>query len=160
MCVHSTLPVASLIAITFDSMSCRYTTPFTTTGVVAYPSATPAVAASPVDSIGTHHATPSCATFEAVIALATSRVFCRLAPGRVHAAATPGLGELAGAALAELAGAGLVAPACLPEQLGALACGVLPEQPATARPAAASTVTPATPVRVTKHLIWRLSRLA
>jgi hypothetical protein len=30
--------------------------------------------------------------------------------------------------------------------------------PAAARPAAASRVTPATPVRVTKHLIWLLCR--
>src|ERR1700730_5875065 len=130
-------------------MSCRYTTPFTSTGGAEYPSVSPMALASPVDSIGTHQATLSWATFEAVIALATSRVFCMSPPGSVQAAATPGLAELAGAVLA--------APACLPEQLGALACGVLPEQPATARPAAASTVTPATPVRVTKHLIWLLS---
>src|SRR5271169_2606850 len=105
--------------------------------------------ASPVDSIGTHQATPSWATLEAVIALATSRVLARLPPGSVQAAATPGLAELAGTVLA--------APACLPEQLGALACGVLLAQPLAARLAAASRVTLATVVRVTKHLIWLIS---
>ena len=39
--------------------------------------------------MGTHHATPSCATFELVIGLATSRVFARLPPGSVQSAAAP-----------------------------------------------------------------------
>jgi hypothetical protein len=42
---------------------------------------------------GTVHATPSFETFELVIALATSRVFCRLPPGSVQPAATAGLVE-------------------------------------------------------------------
>ena len=32
---HVTLPVAGSMAVTFDSRSCVYTTPFTTAGVVA-----------------------------------------------------------------------------------------------------------------------------
>src|SRR6185312_9869798 len=67
------------------------------TGVVATPSGKPALPALPVDSTGTHQATPSVETFELVIALATSRVFCRLAPGSVQAGATPGPGEVTAA---------------------------------------------------------------
>ena len=119
MCVHSTLPVASRIAITFDSRSWVYTTPCTTTGVVAYPSASPAAWASPVDSTGTHHATPSLVTSELVIGLATSRVFCRLPPGSVQAAATAGLRRAARRAPT------WPAAACLAKQLATLELALL-----------------------------------
>ena len=51
----------------------------------------------PVDSTGTHHATPSVETFELVIALATSRVFSRLPPGSVQPGATAGFAGPPGA---------------------------------------------------------------
>ena len=92
MCRHNTVPVARRIAITFDSRSCTYTTPRTTTGVLAY---APSVCAMGIRS-GTVHATPRRDTFEAVSLLATSRVFARLPPGSDHPAATAGLPRLAG----------------------------------------------------------------
>src|SRR5580692_4142839 len=104
--------------------------------------------ASPVDSIGTHQATPSCATFEEVIALCTSRVLARFAPGSVQPAATAGPGELAWALLA------VPGAACLPEQLATLV--VLPLlvlQPAAARPAATTMAAVVTALRLTKHPI-------
>ena len=91
---------------------------------------------APVDSIGTHHATPSVETFEPVIELATSRVFCRLPPGSVQPAAAPDA-------------AGWTPVEAQPAVLGLL---VLP-QPPTARPAATTRVTLATAGRLTKHLI-------
>ena len=54
---------------------------------------------TPVDSIGTHHATPSVETLELVIALATSRVLARLPPGSVQPAATAGAGDRRAAGL-------------------------------------------------------------
>jgi hypothetical protein len=102
---------------------------------------------TPVDSTGTHHATPSVDTFELLITLATSRVFARLPPGSVQPAATAGLDEPPGALLA------VPAAACLAKQLAVLELALLLAQPPTARPAATSTVTLATPVRLTKHLI-------
>src|SRR5215472_121870 len=95
---------------------------------------------------GTHHATPSCATFEALIGPATSRVFARLAPGSVQAAAAAGLRDPPGAVLAAAAAAG-------PDtQLATVELPPLP-QPLAARPAAASTLTLAARVRLTKRLI-------
>src|SRR5215467_2601065 len=95
---------------------------------------------------GTHHATPSCATSEALIGPATSRVFARLAPGSVQAAAAAGLREPPGAVLAAPAAAG-------PDtQLATVELPPLP-QPLAARPAAASTLTLAARVRLTKRLI-------
>src|SRR5437763_10309533 len=114
-------------------------------------------------SIGTVHATPSFDTLELLIALATSRVFCRLPPGSVQPAATGGLagppaatGGLAGppAAPAPLGTAGLTAPpaapagaaaAALEKQAGALELPLLLlPQPPAASPAAATRDTPAT----------------
>src|ERR1017187_1141613 len=108
------------MAITFDSRSWVYTTPSTTTGVVAYPSVKPAALAAPVDSTGTHHATPSVETSELVITLATSRVFCRLPPGSVQPAAATGSGEPAG-------GLGWPAAADLAEQAATLGVLLLPQ---------------------------------
>jgi hypothetical protein len=103
----------------------------------------PAAPYVPVDSIGTHHATPSFETSELVMELATSRVFCRFAFGRVQPAAAAGLGEPAGALLAApVAACGEKQPVVL-ELL-------LPLQPPTARLAAASRATLAAPVRLTK----------
>jgi hypothetical protein len=83
---------------------------------------------------------------ELLIALATSRVFARLPPGSVQAAATAEFAEPLGVLPAALAGA------CLAEQAGALELlPLLVLQPAAARPAAASRLTPATPVRVTRN---------
>src|ERR1035438_6828535 len=134
------------MAITFDSRSWVYTTPSTTTGVVAYPSVKPAARVAPVDSTGTHHATPSVETSELLIALATSRVFARLPPGSVQAAAAAGLGAPLGALPAWPVAAGLE------KQLAVLELLLLP-QPPTARLAATSRVTPAAVGRLTKHLI-------
>src|SRR5580698_4679126 len=135
------------MAITFDSRSWRYTTPFTTTGVVATPSVSPADAAAPVDSIGTHHATPSLVTFALLIELATSRVLARFAPGSVHPAATAGLADVAGALLAA------PDPACLLLQPAAFAlAGPLLLQPPTARAATSATALPVA-MRVFEHLI-------
>jgi len=64
-----------------------------------------------------------------VIALATSLVFARLAPGSVQAEATPAFGEVAGAGLE-----GLAVP-CLAEQFP-VAADLLVAQPAAARPTA------------------------
>jgi hypothetical protein len=69
-------------------------------------------------------------------------------PGSVQPAATPGLAD-----------AVLAVPACLPEQPATLELLVLLAQPAAARLAAASRVTLATPVRLTKHLIGFISYL-
>src|ERR1700722_16947230 len=124
------------MAITFDSRSWVYTTPCATTGVVAYPSSSPAERARPVDSTGTHHATPSLVTSELVIGLATSRVFCRLPPGSVQAAATAGLPEAPGALLA------WPVAACLAKQLATLKLALVP-QPTTARPTVTARDTPA-----------------
>ena len=107
----------------------------------------PAAWVLPVDSTGTHHATPSVATFELVIGLATSRVFARLPPGRVQPAATAGLDDPPGALPA------VPAAACLAKQLAVLEWALLLPQPPTARPAAISRVTPATAGRLTKNLI-------
>src|SRR5262249_25917212 len=87
---------------------------------------------------GTHHATPSLETFELVIGLATSRVFCRSAPGSVQPAATAGSGEL----LAVPGGP----PAARPDKQLAVP-GWLREQPPAARPAATTRHAPATPAR-------------
>src|SRR5215469_7337615 len=95
---------------------------------------------------GTHHATPSCATFEVLIELATSRVFARLAPGSAQAAAAAGLREPPGALFV------LPAAQCPATQLATVELPPLPQPPA-ARPAAASTLTLAAPVRITKRLI-------
>ena len=56
-----------------------YITPPDTTGVVEYPPNSVAAV------IGSVHATPSVETFDALIGPPTSRVFCRSAPGRLHA---------------------------------------------------------------------------
>ena len=80
------------------------------------------------------------------MALATSRVFCMLAPGSVQAGATPELAEPPSELFA------VPAAAALAEQLDALAFGVLLAQPATARPAVASRAAAAHEVRVTKCL--------
>src|ERR1700727_440201 len=97
----------------------------------------PADFASPVDSTGTHHATPSVETFELVIGLATSRVLARLPPGSVQ---PPGAAEAAGAA------------ADLAEQAVATLELLLLPQPPTARLAATIRITPATTGGLTKHL--------
>src|ERR1700689_815716 len=122
------------MAITFDCRSWTYTTPLTTTGVVAMPSVNPAFASMPVDSTGTHQATPSFATLALLIGLVTSRVLARLAPGSVHPAATAGFADVLGA-LPVLAGA-----ACLAAQFlaAAVPLPLLLLQP-TARPAASRT---------------------
>src|SRR6202035_1445363 len=105
--------------------------------VVAYPSASPADLARPVDSTGTHHATPSWVTSELVIGLATSRVFCRLPPGSVQAAATAGFPGAPSAAAPRAAAPGVPltwpAAACLAKQLATLELALLPQPPA-ARP--------------------------
>src|SRR5262249_58976177 len=88
---------------------------------------------------GTHHATPSLETFELVIGLATSRVFCRSAPGSVQPAATAGSGEL----LAVPGGP----PAARPDKQLAVP-GWLREQPPAARPAATTRHAPATAARL------------
>ena len=82
-----------------------------------------------VASMGTHHATPSCETSELVIGLATSLVFCRLPPGSVQPAAAPVAADWTG----------------LAEQPAVLE--LLP-QPAAARLAATSRVTPAAVGRI------------
>ena len=78
-----------------------------------------------------------------VIALATSRVFCRLPPGSVQAAAAA---ALAGAGALPVP-AGVVVPvtACLPKQGGAaeLLLVLLPPQPAAARLASTARDIPA-----------------
>lgn len=103
------------------------------TGVVAMPSGKWTLAASPVDSTGTHQATPSARTFELVIALATSLVFCTLAPGSVQAGATPGFADVTGAPAEPAAG-----PAEHPDA----ADGFLPlVQPAAVKAAAMSMIT-------------------
>src|SRR5208282_4207899 len=102
----------------------------------------PAALAAPVDSIGTHHATPSVETLELVIGLATSRVFCRLPPGSVQPAAAPGA-------------AGWTP---LDKQPAVAELPVLP-QPPTARPAATTRVTLAIAGRLTEHLIRLISRV-
>ena len=84
-----------------------------------------------VASIGTPHAIASFETFELLIGLATSRVFCRLPPGSVQPAATTGSGE----PLARLA---LPATGRLDEQPAVLE--LLLPQPPTARRAATSRV--------------------
>jgi len=100
--------------------------------------ATPAVSAAPVDSTGTHHATPSVETLELVIGLATSRVLARLPPGRVQPAS-------AGAATG------------LPEQAAAVLELLLLPQPPAARLTATTRTTPATAGGLTKHLICDIS---
>src|SRR6516165_4084201 len=99
---------------------------------------------------GTVHATPSLDTFELLIALATSRVFCRLPPGSVQAGATaafvaaPGCAALPAPpaptgvwALAAAASSRAQADAPEPPLL------LLP-QPPTAKPAATTRDSPAT----------------
>ena len=100
----------------------------------------PAALVAPVDSTGTHHATPSCATFELVIALATSRVFARSPPGSVQSAAAPAVAS----------GAADWTP--FDKQPTAAGWPALPQPPA-ARAAATTRVTLATAGRLTKHLI-------
>ncbi len=96
----------------------------------------PAALVTPVDSTGTHHATPSCATFELAIGLATSRVFARLPPGSVQSAAAPGAADWT----------------AFDKQPAAAGRPALP-QPLTARPTATTRVTLAAVDRLTKHLI-------
>src|ERR1700722_16928232 len=131
------------MAMTFDCRSWTYTTPLTTTGVVAMPSVNPAFASMPVDSTGTHQATPSFATLALLIGLVTSRVLARLAPGSVHPAATAGFADVLGA---------------LPVLAGAVPLPLLLLQP-TARPAASRTALTA-PVRLTEHLMSFISYVA
>src|SRR5260370_38942251 len=96
---------------------------------------------------GTVHATPSCDTFELVIALWTSLVFCRSPPGRDQPWAAvffaAGLAAVPAPAAAVTAGADLevqdwVLPLLVP---------LLPQPPAT-RPAAGSRIAPATTGRL------------
>src|SRR6266700_3015117 len=94
--------------------------------------------------IGTDHATPSLATFELLIGLATSRVFARLPPGSVQAAA--GLGAVPpGAVPGGLTWAGAVGAVTLCA-VPAVHEGVVlpPPQPPTARLAATASAVPAT----------------
>jgi hypothetical protein len=101
--------------------------------------AKPAALVAPVDSTGTHHATPSVETLELVIGLATSRVLARLPPGSVQPSVAAGA---AGAA------------ADLEEQAAAvLELLLLLLQPTAARLAATTRVRPATAGRLTKCLI-------
>jgi hypothetical protein len=81
----------------------------------------------------------SFATLLLVIALATSRVFCRLPPGSVQPAAAAAL--TGAGALPVPAGVVVPATACLPKHCGVLALLLLP-QPATARPATTARDTP------------------
>src|SRR5579862_2918811 len=94
---------------------------------------------------GTVHATPSLDTFELLIGLATSRVFCWLPPGSAQPAATAGLALPVGAGAPDLP----VAPSPLPAgepggQASAFAGWWLLAQPPAARLAAATRHTPAT----------------
>jgi hypothetical protein len=85
------------------------------------------------------------ATFELVIGLATSRVFCRLAPGSVQPGAAAGLGEPLGVlALAEAEDV---------ERHPVAAELLLLVHPAAVRPAATSRVTLATAGRLAELLI-------
>jgi hypothetical protein len=95
--------------------------------------------ATPVDSTGTHHATPNVETFELVIGLATSRVLARLPPGSVQPAET-----------AEAA-------ADLTEQAAATVLELLLLQPPAARLAATTRIMPATAGGLAKHLIGLIS---
>jgi hypothetical protein len=95
--------------------------------------------------IGTHHATPSVATFALSIELETSRVFSRLPPGSAHVDA--GLGE--SLSVAPFAG---VAAECVARQPAALDLLVLAQPPTTA-PVAIINTTPATEAPATRRLI-------
>src|SRR6266849_1554484 len=94
---------------------------------------------------GTVHATPSCDTFELVIALWTTLVFCRSPPGRDQpgAGVFAGAGPVAGLPAAVTAGADLE----VQDWVLTLLVPLLPQPPAT-RPAAVSRVTPATTGRL------------
>ena len=95
---------------------------------------------------GTVHATPSFDTFELLIGLATSRVFCWLPPGSVQPAATAGSALPVGAGPPDPPAAPVPLPAGEPGgQASALAGWWLLAQPPAARLAAATRHTPAAP---------------
>src|SRR5258708_1274078 len=83
---------------------------------------------------------PSFDTFALVMALATSRVFCRLPPGSVQPAAAAALGELP--ALPVPGPLAAVLPADGPDEQAAGELALLP-QPQTARPVASTRETAA-----------------
>jgi hypothetical protein len=87
-------------------------------------------------------------TFELLIGLATSLVFCRLAPGSVHADATAGLGAALGAVLA------WPAEARDAVQLAALELPLLPHE-LSAKEATVTIAAQPAPPRLTKQFICR-----